>query len=277
MARKVLLMNDLPGYGKVALSAMIPVLSRMGVHVFNLPTALVSNTLDYGKFQILDTTAYLEKALAVWEELGFSFEAVSTGFLYSQSQARLIADYCSKQSRKNVKIFCDPIMADNGKFYHGMDHSAVEIRKELVSCADYITPNYTEAVFLTGSEYRENPSEQEIRKLIEKLREIGAKSVLITSVCIDGVHQVSCYDAAENAYFAVPYPLIPAKFPGTGDLFSAVFLGSMVNGADMASSVSKAVFTVKRMIEKSFSYPEKRGGIPIEACLDVLEEPVPRP
>ena len=30
MSKKILLVNDLAGYGKVALSAMIPVLSHMG-------------------------------------------------------------------------------------------------------------------------------------------------------------------------------------------------------------------------------------------------------
>lgn len=52
MDKQVLLINDLAGYGKVALSAMIPVLSHMGYNLYNLPTALVSNTLDYGKFDI---------------------------------------------------------------------------------------------------------------------------------------------------------------------------------------------------------------------------------
>ena len=47
MGKQILLINDLPGYGKVALAAMLPILSQMGHHVFNLPTALVSNTLDY--------------------------------------------------------------------------------------------------------------------------------------------------------------------------------------------------------------------------------------
>lgn len=69
MSKKLLLINDMAGYGKVALSAMIPVLSHMKYEVFNLPTAIVSNTLDYGKFDILDTTGYMKNAIAVWEQL----------------------------------------------------------------------------------------------------------------------------------------------------------------------------------------------------------------
>ena len=63
MDKQVLLINDLAGYGKVALSAMIPVLSHMGYNLYNLPTALVSNTLDYGKFDILETTGYIRNTI----------------------------------------------------------------------------------------------------------------------------------------------------------------------------------------------------------------------
>ena len=58
--KRVLLINDLAGYGKVALSAMIPIFSHLLYDTCNLPTALVSNTLDYGHFRILDTTDYMQ-------------------------------------------------------------------------------------------------------------------------------------------------------------------------------------------------------------------------
>ena len=78
--KNILIINDMPGYGKVALAAMLPILSHMGHNIYNLPTALVSNTLDYGKFTILDTTDYMKKSIAVWKELGFSFDCITTGF-----------------------------------------------------------------------------------------------------------------------------------------------------------------------------------------------------
>ena len=48
MDKKILLINDMPGYGKVALPAMVPILTHMKYEVFSLPTALVSNMLDDG-------------------------------------------------------------------------------------------------------------------------------------------------------------------------------------------------------------------------------------
>lgn len=88
--KNILIINDMPGYGKVALAAMLPILSHMGHNIYNLPTALVSNTLDYGKFTILDTTDYMKKSIAVWKELGFSFDWHHHGFLASAEQVDII-------------------------------------------------------------------------------------------------------------------------------------------------------------------------------------------
>ena len=85
--KQILLINDMAGYGKVATAAMLPILSYLGHPVYNLPTALVSNTLDYGKFNILETTDYIRGVFPVWKELGFSFDAIATGFIASERQA----------------------------------------------------------------------------------------------------------------------------------------------------------------------------------------------
>lgn len=103
------------GYGKVATAAMLPILSYLGHPTYNLPTALVSNTLDYGKFNILETTEYIKGVFPVWRELGFSFDAIATGFMASETQARLIASYCSEQALKGTVIFVDPIMGRRGQ------------------------------------------------------------------------------------------------------------------------------------------------------------------
>ena len=47
---KILLIGDLPCYGRMAVNAMLPILSHMGYDVSVLPTALVSNNFAYGKF-----------------------------------------------------------------------------------------------------------------------------------------------------------------------------------------------------------------------------------
>mgnify|MGYP002519770875 CR=1 FL=1 len=84
--KKICCVNDMPGVGKIALSAMSPILSINGIDVSYLPTALVSNTLDFGKFNILDTSDYMNKTVDIWNELGFKFDCISTGFMINSKQ-----------------------------------------------------------------------------------------------------------------------------------------------------------------------------------------------
>lgn len=271
MGKHILLINDLPGYGKVALAAMMPVLSHMGHHLYNLPTALVSNTLDYGKFDILETTDYMKNSLAVWEELGFSFDAIATGFIVSEAQARLIADYCAAQRKKGTYIFVDPIMGDEGHLYNGVPDATVDHMRRLISVADCIVPNYTEAAFLAGVPYKsEGTSEEEMRQLIDALRRIGAGSVAVTSAKVDGEDAVAGYDEVTGTYFILPFTQIPVRFPGTGDIFSSVLLGYLENGSPLRTSVQKAMDVVVELIRRNENNEDKYKGIPIEKDLEVI-------
>lgn len=273
MSRQTLLINDLAGYGKVALSAMIPVLSHMGHHLYNLPTALVSNTLDYGKFDILETTDYMKNTLSVWGELGFSFDAISTGFIVSAEQTRLVADYCKEQNKKGTKIFVDPVMGDEGHLYNGVTEQTIAYMRELVAVADVIVPNYTEAVYLADMPYQENGMiKEEANQLVQKLREIGAKSVVVTSAKVEGTDAVIGYDCVTNQNFMLPFTIVPVRFPGTGDIFSAVLMGKVLAGNSLMNSTQKAMDAVKEMIVKNQDNADKFKGIPVETCLDVLDE-----
>ncbi|MGN0164626.1 MAG: pyridoxamine kinase [Lachnospiraceae bacterium] len=275
MGKKILLINDLAGYGKVALSAMIPVLSHMKYETYNLPTAIVSNTLDYGKFDILDTTEYMSNTLNVWEELGFKFDAVSTGFIVSKEQTELVTRFCKEKSNKGVIIFTDPIMGDDGKLYNGVTEDTVALMRKLISAADYILPNYTEAVYLANAVYREEgASEEELHAIIDVLRDFGAKSVVITSAKVKGSDSKSVigFDHKNKSYFRIDFNEIPVRFPGTGDIFSAVFIGKIMDGRDLCEATKQAMQVVRNMIEKNIDNVDKYKGIPLETCLEIIEE-----
>lgn len=272
MSKQLLLINDLAGYDKVALSAMLPVLSYMGHNIYNLPTALVSNTLDYGKFDILDTTDYMTNTISVWKELGFKFDAISTGFIVSEAQAKLIAEYCKEQAEKDTLIFVDPIMGDEGRLYNGISEQTVMHMRELVAVADCIVPNYTEAAYLAGMPYnKEGITRDDADVLIKKLRAIGAKSVVITSTYIDGQDVVIGYDHNKGNTFMIPFSIIPVRFPGTGDIFSAVLIGKLLEGQSLEYSTNKAMDVVRKMIDLNKDNVDKFKGIPVETCLEVID------
>ena len=221
--KQILLINDVVGYGKVGMGAMLPILSYLGIPTYSLPTALVSNTLDYGKFNIQDTTEYIRGTLPVWKQLGFSFDAVCTGLMFSEEQAKLVAGYCKEQGAQGTTVFVDPILGDG-----------------------------------------------EARDLLDRLRAIGTKSALITSCKIDGQNAVVGYNHYDNSYFHLEYHEIPGLFHGTGDIFSAVLIGHLLNGESLKTSTRTAMDTVFRMIDRYRDTDDKNRGIPVEKCLDLL-------
>ena len=271
MQKQILLINDLPGYGKVALSAMIPVLSHMGHHLYNLPTALVSNTLDYGRFKILETTDYMEQTIGVWEELGFTFDAAAVGFVVSEAQAKLIADYCKRLKGRGATVFLDPIMGDDGKLYNGITRQTVLHMRGLLGTADYSVPNYTEAACLAGLDYcADGLTKAQAEDLIRRLIQAGAKSLAVTSANVDGQDCVIVYDAAAKTLEYLPFDYIPVRFPGTGDIFSAIFVGNILNGLGLLASTRRAMDNVRAMLAANRDNEDKYKGIPVESCLEVL-------
>ena len=272
MKKSILLINDLPGYGRAALSVMLPVLSRMGYHVYNLPTALVSNTLDYGKFAILETTDYMKNAFRVWEELGFRFDAISTGFLVSAAQTELIIDYCKVQKRNDTKLFADPILGDEGKLYNGVTEQTIENMRKLVAVADYIVPNYTEACYLAKLPYKAfGMTKREAEELLTALRDMGAASIVVTSAKVDGRDAVIGYDRKANQNFMRPFSPVPAHFFGTGDMFSSVLIGRVLEGFSLQDGTQRAMDVVKEMIVSSQKNGGDYKGIPVELFLESIK------
>ena len=269
--KKILLINDMCGYGKVASAAMLPILSYMGHVTYNLPTALVSNTLDYGKFNLLDTTDYIMGVFPVWKELGFHFDAIATGFIASEQQAEIVSAYCLEQNDLGTPIFVDPIMGDEGKLYNGVTPATIQSMKEMIAVADLIYPNYTEACYLTGTAYNsQGVTRPEAFRLLDELHATGAKSVLITSIPVDGQHCVAGYNHLTDEHFLLGYTEIPVHFPGTGDIFSDVLIGHLLDGVMLKPSTRKAMDAVYTLIDRNKDNEDKNAGIPLENYLGIL-------
>jgi len=280
--KQILLINDVVGYSHVGMVAMLPILTHLGHATYNLPTALVSNTLDYGQFNVLETTDYMRGTIPVWHRLGFRFDAVCTGLMFSEEQATLVASYCRQLQREGTTVFVDPIMGDGGRLYNGISDTQVQLMKEMVGVADLTFPNYTEACYLTGTPYRpEGLTWDEACGMLDGIAALGAKAAVVTSACVDGQRCVIGRRSdwplegfrqrgKEGLYFRIDYDEIPVAFHGTGDIFSAVLIGHLMNGETLKDSTQTAMQVVSRLIERNRDQRDFCQGIPIEKCLDLL-------
>ena len=163
-------------------------------------------------------------------------------------------------------------MGDDGKLYNGITEQTVMHMKDLVRVSDYMVPNYTEAVYLAGMRYDpEGMTMEETDELIGRLKEIGARSMVITSARVDHQEAVILYDHEADEKQLLPFTSIPVRFPGTGDIFSAVFMGKLLEGQTFADSTRKAMDAVSTLIDRNKDNEDKFKGIPLETCLEVLE------
>ena len=284
MGKRIVLFNDLPGYGKVALAAMVPLFSRMGHFPYQVPTAVVSNTLDFGKFRIQDMTDYMRDTIKVWDELGFDPDCICTGFVLSEEQVELIGDYIRSRKPRIDKIqnvnngrlvMVDPIMADGGKLYNGIGMERVAAMRKLVSYSDVMVPNMTEAGFLTGiCPGRERASAAELRELVDGLHKLSGKSVVITSAHDSETdeHLVCGYDHKSGQYFRVPFTFLPVRVAGSGDIFSTVMTGKLLNGESLEAAVQEAVRVLTALIRENQSHLDEYKGILVERYWELLDE-----
>ena len=282
--KQILLINDIAGYGKVGMAAMLPILSYMGIPAFNLPTALVSNTLDYGEFTELDTTDYMRRTFPIWKCLGFHFDAICTGLMFNPEQAHLVAAYCKEQAEEGCAVYVDPVMGDGGRLYNGITQQQVALMRQMVSVAHLTIPNYTEACYLTDTSYRpEGITRSDAKQLLEQVVAIGARSALVTSSIVEGRHCVCGYDSCRRpqcdeermptmagSFFLHEYEEIPGLFHGTGDIFSAVLIADLMGGKALSESTRHAMDVVSQMISRNRDVTDYKCGIFIERCLDLL-------
>lgn len=97
-------------------------------------------------------------------------------------------------------------MGDEGHLYNGLTDQTVAGLRNLISAADSMVPNYTEASFLAGVPYKEEgTTEPEIKDLLLRLHEISRGSVIITSAKVDGKNAVAGYDAKLDKFFLIHF------------------------------------------------------------------------
>lgn len=271
--------HDLSGFGRASLTAIIPILSTMGVQVCPVPTAILStHTGEFENYSFVDLTDTMEDYINHWKSLNLQFDCIYSGFLGSVKQIRIVSDFVDFFGNKNNLTVIDPVMGDDGKLYSTMNEEMIINMKRLIGKADIITPNFTEAAFLLGKSICEEVEDKEVKKWLMELSDMGPKIVIITSVP-DSIQNkdtsVIAYDKKSGAFWKVSCRYIPAFYPGTGDAFTSVVIGSLLQGDSLPIALDRGVQFITQSIKASygFDYP-KRDGVLLERVLDNLKMPV---
>ncbi len=285
---RVAAVHDLSGFGRASLTVAIPVLSGMGIQVCPLPTAVLSTqTGGFDDFCFVDLSAPMRDFLAHWQKLGLRFDAVYSGFLGSPGQAKTVAECIDTCLLEGGLAVVDPVLGDNGKLDPTMSMEMVESLRWLARKANCITPNLTEAALLLGEPMPDAAVDQrsaymdelEIKDWLVRLAEMGPEYAVITSVPlarkIKGGSAAVAYNRNEGRFWKVDCEYIPAFYPGTGDTFTSVLTGCLLQGESLPMAMDRAVQFVTLGIRATFGYDlPTRDGIILEKALGSLHAPL---
>jgi pyridoxine kinase len=282
LIKKVAAIHDLSGFGRASLTTVIPILSTMGIQVCPVPTAILStHTSNFTGYSFIDLTDYMEEHIAHWKKLNLEFDCIYSGFLGSPRQIKIVSDFVDHFGHKDNLVVVDPVMGDNGSLYGTMGEEMVVEMRKLVSKADIITPNFTEAAFLLGEKYKETTTEEEVKNWLVRISEMGPKIVIITSVPDEKINEfeknmsVIAYNKEDDVFWKVSCKYIPVSYPGTGDAYTSVLIGSLLQGDSLPVAIDRAMQFVTQCIKASygFKYPS-REGVLLERNLNTLNIPI---
>ena len=277
--KQVAAIHDLSGIGRTSLSVVIPILSAMGVNVCPLPTAVLSSHSRFEGYHFVDLTQQMQPIINHWKSLNISFDAIYSGFLGSPKQINIVRGMIDAFKNDDQIVIIDPVLGDNGKKYGPISEEMVLEMRSLIQKADIITPNLTEAALLLNEPFDFAISEARMKEWIVRLSEMGPQVVVVTSVPNKSSMKnssVIAFDKGDNHFYKVPVNYIPADFPGTGDCFTSVLTGALLQGDSLPIAIERAVYFISCGVRATLGYHYNQNqGILLERVLNRINLPIP--
>lgn len=267
MSKRILVINDVAGFGRCSTTCCLPVLSVMNYETVVIPTALLSSSTAYDDFVFEDYSDKMALYMEHYDSLGLTFDAILCGFLGSEKALTHLLAYFEKHP--DAYLMVDPIMGDNGLLYATYNERLVEAMRELVSKAQIITPNVTELCALCKVPYH---------KMTFDEMEALCASLHIPAIIVSGIEmdRKICNLIYEEGKPTLIYER-ELKFPsrnGSGDLFSSIVLGALMRGSSLFDSVKLAADFIYEAIEVTAKQKiDEREGLNFEGLLYTLGEP----
>jgi len=268
--KRVLTVQDISCVGQCSLTVALPILSACGLETCILPSAVLStHTGGFTGYTFRDLTEDMPKIEEHWVKENIKFDAVYTGYLGSAKQIDYVKSLLGSVTKAGSIAVVDPAMADNGKLYVGFDDAFVAQMRTLVSGADYLLPNITEAALLAGAEYRETYDEAYADALAEKLLALGAKNLILTGVSFrPETTGVLVFEQGQRRYYE--HRRIAKGCHGTGDVYASAFVGALLRGRSAYAAAVVAADYVVQCIEFTQSLPDHWYGAAFEPLLGKL-------
>ena len=282
--RRIAAIHDFSCVGRCALTVVIPTLSVMGYQTIPLPTALLSShTGGFENLYFRDLTDDMHYITAHFDRLSMTFGSIYTGFLGSEEQISVVREFIERfgtmpdETGKAPLILVDPVMGDDGVLYATYTQELANGMRELSTHAEVLTPNLTEACFLTDTPYldtatlSQKEAEDYVLDLLKKLSHLCHGKIVVTGIGLAGGIVANAGRNEDGSIFWVKRMCQDISYPGTGDIFASVLLGALMQGDDFETACTRAAdFIVLLITESQKINTPVRMGVALEAHLGAL-------
>ncbi len=264
-------------YGHVGNSAAVFPLQRLGVEVWPVITVHFSNHTGYGQWRgPLLAADDLREVLTGIEERGVlgRCEAVLSGYQGAEDVGAVVLDAVQrvKAANGNAVYCCDPVMGDTGRGFFVRPGIPEFMRDEVIPAADIATPNHFELDFLTGQTER-TATMDDVLGAVERLRSMGPRTVLVTSLVHDGMSEdtLEMLAADDSGAWLVSTPLLPVSVNGAGDLTAALFLAHLLESGSAATALGRTASSVFAVLDETARSGERE--IQLVAAQEAIAHP----
>ncbi|MBI5377467.1 MAG: bifunctional hydroxymethylpyrimidine kinase/phosphomethylpyrimidine kinase, partial [Thaumarchaeota archaeon] len=221
--------------------------SALGAYGFSVVTAITSqNTLKFFKVQQVSSDMIKNQIDSVLSD--FKIDIIKIGMVYSSDVINAIY---SKLKKTKIPIILDPVFESTTGGVLLQKDAFADFKKLLVPLSHVITPNIPEAERLTGMKIQD---ERDVRRALVKIRQIGAKNVVIKGGHLKG-GIVTDFVLENSKFYEFSGKRMPVITHGSGCGFSAALAVSLAKGNSLRDSVRFA----KEFVEKSIKKSQKVG------------------
>ena len=259
-------------HGHVGNSAAVFPMQAKGLEVAAVPTALLSNHPHYPTMhgRVLEPELVAALLLGV-EERGLvdTARVIVTGYLGSVGNAAVVADFIERARQRNPRLvyICDPVMGDDDLGVFVDDGLLDAFRERLAPMASIITPNQYELELLAGRKAR---SLEGLDQAMRVLNARGTGAAAVTGCVLDDTAPGSVETVvwSPHALSRSPVPRLPIRPCGTGDLFTALLIARLCEGAalpEAGAGATEEIFAVLRRTEAAGSGEMRIIGFPFAA------------
>jgi len=235
--------------GGAGIQADIKAISATGSYACSVITAVTSqNTLGVSAIHPIPVEHIESQLDSVFTDL--NVVAVKVGMLADADIIAMVARKIRQYKPKYLVV--DPVMVATSGDPLLAQSAVATLKEQLLPLADLVTPNLPESAALVGGEMPQN--EQQMAEMVESLRALGAKAVLLKGGHLDEVENSSDLLIEQQSYDLLSAKRIKTtNTHGTGCTLSSAIASYLAQG----NRLHKAVYLGKQYISQAISYADE--------------------